>query len=161
MTTPYNLWQIAKDFLESATFLAEHVKWQDPSTKLGVLPNLPAYYLICHAAELALKAYIRCFDDDEALRKISHRLMAAYRRAEILGLPDLVTLDSRFVSVLALADESYKTKNLEYSDVGFVNLYLPDVLIKGVSAILEATEDPCFEATKAQREKGGESSCRG
>jgi hypothetical protein len=80
----------------------------------------PVNYLMGHAIELGLKAYLlhrgRSLAD---IKSIGHRLRFAYDEARKLGLDEHLPPDAIDVSVLDALDALYSDKQFEYIETGF------------------------------------------
>lgn len=94
------LWSLSREFYEAAKTLEDN-----PPTQINYV--IIKYYLLGHAAELALKSYL--FKHGVAiteLKKIGHNLKELSQKAEDKGL-------SQFQSIQELSP-LYKAKELEY-----------------------------------------------
>ncbi|MGY8681489.1 hypothetical protein Q2941_27420 [Bradyrhizobium sp. UFLA05-153] len=81
---------------------------------------IPVNYLIGHAIELALKAYLLQNGVDLAgIRRIGHQLCVAYDEARKLGLDDHFKPENGDVSPLQVLDALYSDKQFEYIETGF------------------------------------------
>lgn len=112
-TTPIGMLRYAYDFYESALAADD---------KLGMKPGyeiiapIPVMFLVGHALELALKAYL--LSRGVPLRKLRqtyrHDLRRTLRKAKELGLSDVVALTEQDESTIELLNTLYESKQLQY-----------------------------------------------
>lgn len=97
------LYSLSGEFLEAARVLQA-----TPPVRIGY--SSATYYLLGHAAELMLKAFLYKHGQSiNDLRKFNHDLEKLASRAREVGLPEKVQLDQ----ILLLA-AAYKEKSFEY-----------------------------------------------
>lgn len=137
-TTVMGLWTDASQYMRAAKVLNA----QDEFEHSQVL-----YYLIGHALELAFKSYIRSQGGTlEQLIKLRHDLVRAEKRANELGLSDLVSISTQEKSCLCLLNSYYKDKEFEYRVTGFRTYPPSKDLIELVNKILKKTKVACRAA---------------
>ncbi len=79
----------------------------------------PVNYLIGHAIELGLKAYLLQQGVGlDGIRKIGHELITAYDEARARGLDNHFTPKDGDISVLQTLDALYSDKQFEYIETG-------------------------------------------
>ncbi len=137
------LWTYAQDFLQAATVL--------------VRPNqisTPAYYLVCHSIELALKAFLRGNSVSLAkLKKIGHDLEEALRQCNSLGLSSYCSLSKKQILSIQLMNQYYEAKELEYIVTGFKQYPEIGLLITASQTLLQGVRPFCFERRTAAEEQ--------
>ncbi len=137
-TSSMGLWTYAKNYLDAGYAVATSVP--------RALAPTPAYYLYCHAIELALKAYLRGSGASITdLKKIGHDLASAYNRALSVGLKDICPLDPELVDAIKLVNSIYSKKEFEYMKVGFKTLPQIGVLQATASSLIHGLERFCRE----------------
>lgn len=119
-----SFYSLGAEFLE-----ASKVLWNTPPTKIGYQSVI--YYLLGHAAELFLKAFLIANDMQlEQLKVKGHNLIALVRAAHEHGLSDKF----QFEAVRALSP-MYEAKVLEYRDQKSKNFPLIDDLLHEVNQL--------------------------
>jgi HEPN domain-containing protein len=112
-TTPIGLARYAADFFDTA-LAADEIIGRRPGFE--IIAPIPVMYLVGHAIELALKAYLLA--NGITLRKLKrnygHDLHRILRKAKELGLQDSVELTDDDESMVELLNELYSTKQLQY-----------------------------------------------
>jgi len=100
-------WALAHDYLiDAKSYLSAAGRLDDDGHVL------PRYFLLCHAIEFALKAYIleHAGNDKDAnlkeIIKIRHDLNAAFERATALGLQPIADLD-KLIQAVARSHEKH------------------------------------------------------
>jgi len=117
-TTALGLARYARDYLEAALVVDEHLGKRP--RYLRVAP-IPAYFLLTHALELTLKAYLRAGGltvEELSARPLGHDLRALYSKACDLGLPALYQLTEEDSSALHLLAELNEGHQLRYVEAG-------------------------------------------
>lgn len=117
-TTAVGLARYARDYLEAALVVDEHLGKRPHY--LRVAP-IPAYFLLTHALELTLKAYLRAAGltvEQLSYRPLGHDLRALYSKARDLGLPALYELTEEDSSALHLLAELNEGHQLRYIETG-------------------------------------------
>jgi hypothetical protein len=100
----------------------------------------PKYFLLCHAIELALKAYILGQGGTEKeAKKIRHDLTAAWSRAVALGFPSSTELET----IVRLVAPPHRDYSFRYSNQSWTHM-LPsanmfDVTVSGLIQQVSAT----------------------
>ena len=118
-TTPFGFWSYSEKFLD-----ASYAVSKPPLTevdKLRAKPSLPAYFLVGHAIELALKSFLLAKGTElEVLRsrKYGHDLEALLFECRRRKLGSQVTLSKNECNAILLLNISYKSKKLEYMEYG-------------------------------------------
>jgi hypothetical protein len=143
-TTPTGLARYSVDFLEAAVLLDDKMVLR-PS--IDTVASVPVLYLVGHAIELALKAFIlKKGASLSDLRGYGHQLEVLWTKATSVGLGDLVSLRDEERSALVLLDDLYSTKQLEYIVTGSktfpVHGPLEAAALKIVNAIAPAAGYP-------------------
>jgi hypothetical protein len=137
---PLGLQMYAADFLAAAKAV------QPPS-----VPFAPARpYLVCHALELALKAFLSLKGyslDTLAEARFSHRLANLLDEAELKGLPEFVGLEEDEKFQIRRASVYYSSKVLEYPAIGEALRGLPErpdanILIDAAEKLVSALQEP-------------------
>jgi len=137
-TSSMGLWKYAKDYLDAGYT----VTTSGPQT----LAPIPAYYLYCHAIELALKAYLRGTGASIAdLKRIGHDLSKARKKAIGIGLRDICELTPEQVEAIELANPIYSKKEFEYIAVGFKTLPNIKVLQATAGSLIYGIKTFCHE----------------
>ncbi|MAZ86053.1 MAG: hypothetical protein CL693_00195 [Cellvibrionaceae bacterium] len=112
-TTAIGLARYAADFLE-ASLAADDVMGKDP-----LVAPVPVLYLMGHALELYLKAYLRHNGRSmRNLKNLGHNLVKCHQRAQELGLDEVVAFSSDELEVLGVLNQLYHTKKLNYIETG-------------------------------------------
>ena len=123
----------------------------------------PAYhpvthYLYGHAIELGLKAYLvaRGWDGARLRSELGHNLDDCVTAARAAGLEDYVTLSGEEMMAIALLNEAYEAKDLEYAGEttpGGAMIRLPTTqLLDGIADRLQSRlRKPCLDALNAMR----------
>lgn len=135
----------------SGRFLAAAKKVQGEQ---DVVPeHYPAgHYLLGHSIELALKAYLLAEGYGERqLRRLGHDLDQCLEAADQHGLRGHVTLTGDEAAAIALLNELYETKQLEYSQPlpeggRLVSVPAPSVLTAIGAKLNQALRTHCLEA---------------
>jgi len=137
-TSPLGLLNFGWEFAEAAKKVAGEPELQNV-----------AYYLICHAVELALKSYLRLHGwgvQDLANRtKIGHDLETALREADQLGLRNVVQIGRGFENSFIVLNVYYSKKDFEYPFLapGLPSLYSPvmmDEMLNGTDDLLKSLQ---------------------
>lgn len=117
-TTPVGLARYAREFFECA--LAADDKLGKRSGFEIVAP-IPVMYLVSHSIELCLKAYLAFHGvplHELRSNKYGHNLERCHKKAKELGLDRHVKLDDGELRSLAVLNELYSTKQLNYIKTG-------------------------------------------
>ncbi len=143
-STPHGLVTYAREFRDAALAADD---------KLGHRPGfeeaapIPVMYLIGHSIELSLKAVL-CHHglDDRQLRMIGHDLHKAMRKCKEIGFRPALEADREEQEVLEILNVLYKSKQLNYSEVGMKEYpvfgYLETLSKKLLVGAAEATDYP-------------------
>ena len=151
---PYGMWRLAHDFASTGKLAADDWSKQPGNEKMaetfGIIVSLPAWYNTCHGLELALKAFLRaCGVSTADVVGLRHDVLSALHRAVSLGLPQYYDPAPRLTGLVTLINPNYKAKDLEYANVGGLNLYALASLQDELDRLLEATHDFCRQNTPA------------
>jgi hypothetical protein len=116
-TTPMGMIRYAHEFIESALVVDEKI-----GNRRGyeIVAPIPALYLIGHAIELSLKAFLLSKGVDlKQIKNLGHNLHDALRKAKELGLLENFKFNTVEESAFEMLNELYKTKQLEYIVTGY------------------------------------------
>jgi hypothetical protein len=142
---PIGLQLYAADFLSAA--------------KAAPPPDIPPFapartYLVCHALELALKAFLSL--KGRSLKRLAgvkfrHDLESLLTKAEQNGLPTLVTLEEHHKFQIRRASSYYADKVFEYPAVFEAMRCYPEypdtaVLISAAEILIPVLREPCLNA---------------
>ena len=116
-TTPVGLARFSSEFMEAA--LAANDK-MGLKSRFEIVAPTPVMFLVGQAIELALKAYL--LSEGVSLRSLrkdyGHELHRLLRKCKELGFLPLLQLSEEETNVLALLDDLYSTKQLQYIVTG-------------------------------------------
>lgn len=118
-TTAIGLAYYALEYLEAALAVDEHLGTR---RQYRTVSPIPAYFLIAHALELTLKAYLR--HQGLTVRQISsralgHDLKALYCKSIALGLSNYYTASQEDLNALNLLNALNEDHQLRYIQTGF------------------------------------------
>lgn len=141
---PLGLHMYANSFLAAASALPQPAVTFDP-----VRP-----YLVCHAIELGLKAFLSLQGLEMielAESSFGHNLTFTLKKAEASNLKTIVPLSNAHCAAIRLASVYYSGKVFEYPAVGEAMLAYPsmpplDTLFDAASILVQALHQPCREA---------------
>lgn len=141
---PIGLQIFAADFLAGAKAI--------PPPNVPFAPTQP--YLVCHALELALKAFLSLKKyplDKLSGGKFGHDLENLLDEAERKGLDDVVKLDERQKFQIRRASQYYWSKAFEYPAIvelmsGNPEMPSIDILIDTTETLVAALREPCIKA---------------
>ncbi|GAB4232353.1 MAG: hypothetical protein OHK0028_07770 [Deltaproteobacteria bacterium] len=137
-TSSMGLWTYAKSYLDAGYAVATSVP--------RALAPIPAYYLYCHAIELALKAYLRGTGASiTEIKRIGHDLSKAYKKALSIGLNDIYELTPEQIEAINLANPIYSKKEFEYIMAGFKTLPNINVLQGTAGSLIGGIRQFCNE----------------
>lgn len=140
--TPASLYAYAADFLRAAK-----------KSRLLAKPFLPAqYYLVCHALELVLEAFLSLAGqilDDSAASPFKRNLGRLLREADLLGLRDYVRLEAAMVAEIRKASLYYAEAVFEFPALaealrGYPQKPRLDLLLAAAEELLSAVRVPCL-----------------
>ena len=139
-TTPFGLWRFASDYLSAAQLVGAASKHE---------MSAPRYYLLGHAAELALKAFLlsKGVPLDELKFKIVHDLEKAFTRAVGFGLAELASISPEEEYFLRLLNKTYKPKEHEYIVTGYREFPPPALIESFVTKVQKASHAMCLSTT--------------
>ena len=134
-TNSMGLWTYANYYLEA-------VKVMPPTLR----DKPPAYYLVTHSIELAIKAFLRGNSMSlEQLKKIGHDIEKAMKRANTLGLLSYCNLSRTQTELIKLINQHYASKELEYIKTGFKQYPKIDLLIEIAELLLSGIRQFCYD----------------
>ena len=138
-TTPLSLWSFARDFLDAARLVGVSSRHEI---------SAPHYYLLGHATELTLKAFLLAngIAVHDLKKKIGHDLEKAFDRAVEFNLSKHVTVTLEEEKSLRLLNTTYRPKEHEYVVTGFRELPRPALIVSLVEKVLDASQSMCFTA---------------
>ena len=140
-TNSRGLWRYANEFHEAGIAVVT-VKGR---------ASTPAYYLVCHALELALKAFLRgkgLSIAELSNKKLGHNLSAILKRAELQGLSQYFSVSAGLRECIDLMNPYYSTKGLEYMTTGCKEYPEFNQLSSEVEKIISGIEDFCVANMK-------------
>ena len=115
-TSAIGLARYARDYYEAAE-AADDVLGNKPGYEISAPP--PVMYLVAHAIELVLKAYLRHRGQSVCdIKKLNHRLVRCREAAVDLGLNDHVTLTDEELETLRLISQLHASTQLRYIKTG-------------------------------------------
>lgn len=140
------LWTYSHSFFNAAQELVQ-------SGNAAVLS--PSYYLIAHALELSLKAFLRgkgaTLDDLKNYRKFGHDLNKCLAGAIKHGLEEFIQLTEEENASIELINDYYKEKELEYIKTGFKTYPKIEILLSLEERLLSEIRTFCFETRDLHR----------
>lgn len=148
LTTSAGLWRFGRDYLHAATLVHAGVK-----NKFSV----PAYYLVGHAIELTLKAFLVARGvpvTELAKRRYGHNLVALLNRARRHRLGQFVKLDRSEIEAIGDLNAQYADKRFEYIVSGPASLPPFAGLVFLTTALVTSLEQFCYEAAYGPRSGG-------
>lgn len=132
-TSSLGLWRYAKEFAEAANSIAQ----LDPT-------SIPAYYLVCHAIELALKAFLRGSGASlSVLKRLGHDLPLLFEKAIRNSLDAHCKLTAEHQRAVTLANRYYRTKEFEYITTGYKSLPKIDILQEAATRLVKELRGFC------------------
>lgn len=146
-TTSTGLWRFGQEYLAAATLVQS-------GTKKRI--SIPAYYLIGHAIELTLKAFLVA--RGVTVRELrnpklyGHNLVALLARARKHRLGQFVKLGRAEVKAIALLNEQYASKRFEYIETGAFSLPPFSGLVFLATAMVTSLERFCYEAAYGRQQ---------
>lgn len=85
-----------------------------------IVAPTPVMFLIAHATELALKAYLRWKGVDlEGLKRVGHNLEACWAAAREHGVTEHITLSDEELGILGLISDLHSSTELRYIQTGY------------------------------------------
>ena len=143
-TAPIGFLRVANDYLRAARTVQ-----QPPVSELEALRqriSLPAYFLVGHASELALKAFLlgRGHTITELRsRKYGHDLAALIAESRKRKLGREVRLSARELDCLRLLNECYSAKEFEYAINGYRRLPSYALVFSTATKLCEGLQGYC------------------
>jgi hypothetical protein len=137
------LWNGAEAYVKAARILFEHD--QDKASSLQV-PDVPAYFVVCQAIELDLKAYLRGRGESESFlaNKCGHDLVKALQAAEERGLKNLLKFEPAERSILESANKLFNSKALQFPIAGRYRYPRFELLLQIAEKLVAKTEAFCM-----------------
>ncbi len=115
-TTALGLARYAHEFFEAAVVVDEEIG-ERPGFE--IVAPIPALYLMGHAIELTLKAYlVHRGVSLKGIRDLNHNLVACFQKAKELGFMSHATFEGPEEGALEILNALYSTKQLEYIVTG-------------------------------------------
>lgn len=134
-TTGMGLWTDARDMIAAARVV---------SSEPRLANSHPAYYLVGHGLEEALKAFLRARGHTlNDLKCIGHNLEHALGAAITNGIEDFCTMTAQDKTMVGLLNPYYKAKHFEYRVTGFQSLPLVQDLLSLADRILASIKTVC------------------
>jgi len=143
MVPPLGLWRRAKQFADAARPV------RSSAQSIGNV-DIVEYYLLGHAIELALKAFIASTGANEAqLMALGHDLEEALASAEEKALGQHITLTQEDRAAVAIVNRYYRQKDFEYYEPGqLMGLPKSERMQEVIKKLLTGTEGPIMAATR-------------
>ena len=147
-TSAFGLWRFSRDYLNAAIAVKQPA--QSVQDKLKQEVSIPAYFLVGHAIELALKAFLRAkgmLVEELRSMQYGHNLDALARESRRRKLGAVVKLTRTEFNAVLLLNLSYKPKELEYIVTGARRL--PDYadLVTIAQKLIQGLEGYCYKKT--------------
>lgn len=146
-TTSTGLWRFGKEYLTAATLVQAGSKNKFSS---------PAYYLVGHAIELTLKAFLVARGVPVAelrSKRFGHNLVALVTRARKHRLGEFVKLGKSEIQAISLLNEQYASKKFEYIETGPFTLPPLSGFVLLATAMVTSLEKFCFEAAYGKSDR--------
>lgn len=140
-TSPRTLWKYSKEYFHAA--LLVQARPHSLAEQLRQRVSIPAYYLVGHAIELSLKAFLRKRGlriEELRSKKYGHDLEALVAESKRRKLGDVVKVKQSEKRAVALLNQTYKAKELEYLTVGIKNLPSYEALLDLAEKLISALE---------------------
>lgn len=143
-TTAFGMWRFAESYLQAAEVVEDFSK-----SDLHIVA--PRYYLIGHAIELSLKAFLLAkgvsLQELRSMKLIGHDLERALVRAEALGFLEISPLSDEERNLIILLNKTYHSKEHEYITTGYVVLPETKKLLSILKMVLSSIKILCLDAT--------------
>ena len=141
-TTPFGLWQYAKDYLEGFKII-----WEKQPELTG--PYQVKFYLLCHSLELGFKAYLRSQGCTlKTLMKLRHDINKIVAECFKKGLEKYFVFQNDELNCLRLANSYYLRKEFEYIKIGSKTLPNLEIPYEIAKRLLENIRDLCAPKKK-------------
>lgn len=142
-TTSIGMTRYSHEFLHAAILVYSSEEWWYETEHVPV----PAYYLVGHATELALKAYLLSTGRPlKSLRALGHDLVECHTAAIDDGLAAYVALTPEELEALELLNVLYASKQLNYIVTGAKRLsyfkYNSSAAVKLANAVAQLVGFP-------------------
>lgn len=137
-TSSMGLWTQSHDFMVAASDLTKQNNAQT---------NGPAYYLVSHAIELSLRAFLRGsgLSLETLKKKLGHDLSKCLSQAELHNLDKYVEISDSERSAIEKINDYYIEKDLEYISVGYKEYPQINLLITFNKNLLNTIKQFCFD----------------
>lgn len=137
-TSSMGLWTYSHNFMVAAS---ELVRQNNANT------DGPAYYLVSHAIELSLKAFLRGsgLNLEELKKKLGHDLSKCLSLAVSLDLDKYIEVSDTEKWAIAKINDYYSEKELEYISIGYKEYPPISILISFNEKLLAAIRQFCFD----------------
>lgn len=133
-TNSMGLWTYARYYLLAAEKLSQ-------SNEISI----PAYYLVSHSIELALKAFLMGSGFPlQKLKNMGHDLEKALRCCDSLGLSSYCNFSDEQKFAIKLINQHYETKELEYIKTGYKQYPQIKLLVTASQTLLGGLKQFCF-----------------
>ncbi len=163
-TSAFGLWRFAKEYLDAALAVQQPAESIQDSLKQQV--SIPAYFLVGHSIELALKAFLRAKGvsvHDLRSKVYGHNLESLVRESRRRKLGIAVRLTKADVAAVLLLNQSYKPKELEYIVTAYRQLPAYGALVACATRLVKSRglKDYCYKKTFNKRLKRDAAKRRG
>lgn len=116
-TSAIGLARYAREYYDAAIAADEVIGHREG---YDIVAPAPVMFLIAHAIELTLKAYLRWKDVDlRGLKKVGHNLEASWAAACKHGITDHVSLSEEELGILHLISDLHSSTELRYIQTGY------------------------------------------
>lgn len=159
-TAPFGCLRVAREYFDSATLVQRPAESYAQALRQKL--SFPAYFLVGHAIELALKAFLLgrgMTIDILRSRKYGHNLDALLSEARRRKLGTFVKLSNAELQAIVVLNQCYSAKEFEYSATGvrrlphYADIYaIADRLTRGLRKFCLKLATP--RATKVTRKRG-------
>lgn len=116
-TSAIGLARYAREYYDAAIAADNAIGHRDG---YEIVAPAPVMFLIAHAIELALKAYLRWNGvDTDDLKKVGHNLEACWTASCKHGVIEHVTLSTEEIGILGLISDLHSSTELRYIQTGY------------------------------------------
>lgn len=148
-TTAFGTWRFADDYRRAAAAV-QGVAQHDMDI------SAPRYYLLGHAIELSLKAFLLAkgvsLEELRSMKLFGHDLEKCLQRADSLGLKENVHLNEGERGCISLLNRTYKKKEHEYITTGYTVWPPHQALFSIIENILSGIKEVCMAATRLEED---------
>jgi len=146
-TTAFGTWRFADDYRRAAVAV-------QGAAQYDMDISAPRYYLMGHAIELSLKAFLLAkgvsLEELRSMKLFGHDLEKCLERADSLGFKDNVQLNEGERGWISLLNKTYKKKEHEYITTGYIEWPPHQSLFLIVENILSGIKEVCVAATRQE-----------